>query len=59
VVLAADTRNIDTVIIGGKIRKLHGKMVGVSMDRFRQLADESRSYLFAKAGYQLDIFSRA
>jgi hypothetical protein len=30
-----------------------------SMDRFRQLADESRSYLFAKAGYQLDIFSRA
>jgi 5-methylthioadenosine/S-adenosylhomocysteine deaminase len=58
VVLAADTRNIDTVIIGGKIRKLHGRMVGVVMDRFRQMADESRSYLFAKAGYKLDIFSR-
>ena len=58
VVLAADTRNIDTVIIGGKIRKLHGRMVGVSMDRFRQMVDESRSYLFAKAGYKLDIFSR-
>jgi len=58
VVLAADTRNIDTVIIGGKIRKLHGKMVGVNLDRFRQMADESRSYLFAKAGYKLDVFSR-
>jgi hypothetical protein len=33
-------------------------MVGVSMDRFRQMVDESRSYLFAKAGYKLDIFSR-
>ena len=58
VVLAADTRNIDTVIIGGKIRKLRGRMVGVSMDQFRQMVDESRSYLFAKAGYKLDIFSR-
>ena len=58
VVLAADTRNIDTVIIGGKIRKLRGKMVGVNMERFRQLADESRAYLFMKAGYTLDIFSK-
>ena len=58
VVAAADTRNIDTVIIGGKIRKLRGKMVGVNMDKFRQMADESRSYLFTKAGYKLDIFSR-
>jgi 5-methylthioadenosine/S-adenosylhomocysteine deaminase len=57
VVLAADTRNIDTVIIGGKIRKLRGKMVGVNMDRFRQIADESREYLFMKAGYKLNIFS--
>jgi len=57
VVLAADARNIDTVIIGGKVRKLRGKMVGVNMDRFRQLADESRQYLFMKAGYKLNIFS--
>jgi cytosine/adenosine deaminase-related metal-dependent hydrolase len=58
VVLAADVRNIDTVIIGGKIRKLRGRMVGVNMDKFRQLADESRGYLFMKAGYKLDIFSK-
>jgi hypothetical protein len=58
VVAAADARNIDTVIIGGKIRKLHGKMLGVNMEKFRQLADESRNYLFSKAGYKLDVFSQ-
>ena len=48
VVAAADVRNIDTVIIGGKIRKLRGKLVGVNMEKFRQLVDESRNYLFAR-----------
>jgi cytosine/adenosine deaminase-related metal-dependent hydrolase len=59
VVAAADIRNIDTVIIGGRIRKLRGRMIGVNMEKFRQLADESRNYLFEKAGFKLDIFSRA
>ena len=57
VVNAADVRNIDTVIIGGKLRKRAGRLVGLSMEKFRQLADESRSYLFKQAGYKLDIFS--
>ena len=58
VVLAADTRNVDTVIIGGRIRKRAGRMAGVNMEKFRQMADESRNYLFSKAGYKLDIFSK-
>jgi 5-methylthioadenosine/S-adenosylhomocysteine deaminase len=58
VVAAADTRNVDTVIIGGRVRKLRGRMVGVNMEKFRALADESRDYLFKQAGYKLDIFSR-
>jgi 5-methylthioadenosine/S-adenosylhomocysteine deaminase len=57
VVAAADTRNVDTVIIGGTIRKLRGKLLGVNMSKFRQQVDESRSYLFRQAGYKLDIFS--
>ncbi len=57
VVAAADTGNVDTVIIGGAIRKFRGKMTGVNLSKFRQQVDESRSYLFEKAGYQLDIFS--
>jgi 5-methylthioadenosine/S-adenosylhomocysteine deaminase len=57
VVAAADTSNVDTVIIGGVIRKLKGKLVGVNMAKFRQQVDESRAYLFEKSGYRLDIFS--
>ncbi|HEV8394593.1 MAG TPA: amidohydrolase family protein [Vicinamibacterales bacterium] len=57
VVLAADTRNVDTVIIGGRIRKLRGRMPGVNMEKFREMADESRNYLFGKAGYKLDVLS--
>ncbi len=57
VVQAADSRNVDTVIIAGKVRKLGGRLVGVNMNAFRKLADESRHYLFAKAGYTLDILS--
>jgi 5-methylthioadenosine/S-adenosylhomocysteine deaminase len=57
VVQAADVRNVDTVIIGGAIRKRRGALVGVNMPRFRQLVDESRSYLFGKMNYTLDILS--
>ena len=28
------------------------------MAQFRQMADESRNYLFGKAGYTLDVFSK-
>ncbi len=57
VVAAADIKNIDSVIISGVIRKSGGKMIGVNWPRLRQQIDESRSYLFEKAGYKLDIFS--
>jgi 5-methylthioadenosine/S-adenosylhomocysteine deaminase len=57
VVAAADIKNVDSVIIGGVIRKSGGKMIGVNWPRLRQQIDESRSYLFEKAGYKLDIFS--
>ena len=59
VVAAADRGNIDTVIIGGVIRKAHGRMLGVNMDRFRKMADDSRHYLFEKAGYKPDIFAES
>jgi 5-methylthioadenosine/S-adenosylhomocysteine deaminase len=59
VVAAADRGNIDTVVIGGVVRKQHGKMIGVNMDRFRKMADNSRRYLFEKAGYTPDIFAES
>jgi len=57
VAMAADTGNVATVIIGGVIRKLHGKLVGVNMVKFRQQVDKSRGYLFQKSGYKLDMFA--
>jgi 5-methylthioadenosine/S-adenosylhomocysteine deaminase len=57
VVAAADIKNVDTVIIGGVIRKAGGKMTGVNWPLLRTQIDESRNYLFQKAGYKLDIFS--
>jgi hypothetical protein len=31
------------------------RMAGVNMDKFRQMADESREYLFEQAGYTLNV----
>ena len=57
VVAAADVKNVDTVIIGGTVRKAAGKVIGVNWPKLKQQIDESRNYLFEKAGYKLDIFS--
>ena len=42
VVLGMDTSNVDTVFVGGKVRKWKGDLVGVPMDRLRRDIDESR-----------------
>lgn len=57
VVHATERSNIDTVMIGGRIVKQHGKVLGVNSRRLRTAIDESRAHLFAAAGYQPDIFA--
>jgi 5-methylthioadenosine/S-adenosylhomocysteine deaminase len=57
VVAAADSRNVDTVIIGGRLRKFRGKVIGFEWEPFRRVVDESRAYLFAQQGYKPDIFA--
>jgi len=57
VVQAADRSNVDTVMIGGRIRKLGGKIVGLDMDRLKRMVEESRNYLFARTNYKEDIFA--
>jgi 5-methylthioadenosine/S-adenosylhomocysteine deaminase len=57
VVQAADRGNIDTVIIGGRVRKYQGKVVGLDMDRLKAMVEESRSHLFTTVGYQPDVFA--
>jgi 5-methylthioadenosine/S-adenosylhomocysteine deaminase len=46
-----DTSNVDTVIIGGTIRKQRGQMVGVDMTRINREAAESRDYILSRAGW--------
>lgn len=57
VVHATERSNIDTVMIGGRLVKQNGKVLGVDSTRLRAAIDESREHLFAAAGYEPDIFA--
>jgi len=57
VVQAADRGNVDTVIIGGRVRKYRGKVVGLDMNEVKAMVDESLTHLFTSAGYHPDIFA--
>jgi cytosine/adenosine deaminase-related metal-dependent hydrolase len=50
VVQTAGPRDVDTVLIAGKIKKRHGKLVGVDIARARRLIYEARDYVYARAG---------
>jgi cytosine/adenosine deaminase-related metal-dependent hydrolase len=57
VVQAAERSNVDTVIIGGRVRKHRGQVVGLDMVRLKAMVDESRGHLFTAVGYRPDIFA--
>jgi 5-methylthioadenosine/S-adenosylhomocysteine deaminase len=57
VVQAAERSNIDTVIVGGGVRKYRGKVVGLDMAGLKKMVDESRGHLFTAVGYRPDIFA--
>jgi 5-methylthioadenosine/S-adenosylhomocysteine deaminase len=50
VVISADTSNVDTVLVAGKVVKREGQLVAVDLNRGFQLLEESRDYLLGKAG---------
>ena len=49
IVLGMDTSNVDTVLVGGRVKKWKGELVGVDVARLRRLAGESRDWLLAQA----------
>jgi 5-methylthioadenosine/S-adenosylhomocysteine deaminase len=51
IVLGMDTSNVDTVFIGGKLRKSKGKLVGVDLNRVSRMVHQSRDYVVSKAGW--------
>ena len=59
VVHAAERSNIDTVIIGGRVRKRGGVVLGVDQATLNAAIDESCAHLFDGAGYQPDLFAES
>ena len=57
VVQAAERSNIDTVIIGGRVRKYRGQVVDLDMPNLKAMIDESIGYLFKTVGYRPDVFA--
>jgi 5-methylthioadenosine/S-adenosylhomocysteine deaminase len=56
VVAGADTSNVDTVIIAGKIMKRNGQLLNVDIERARTLAIQSRDYVVTKAEFASALF---
>ena len=56
VVLGMDTSNVDTVFIGGQVKKWQGELVGVDLDRVRRRVHESRDYILSEAGWPQTLF---
>jgi 5-methylthioadenosine/S-adenosylhomocysteine deaminase len=50
VVAGMDVSNVDTVIVGGEIRKRHGELVDVDYDRVFACVYEARDRVFKSAG---------
>ena len=59
VVQQAHAGNVDTVFIGGQVRKWRGKLVDVNLKKLREMVYESRQYLFEQRGFALDIFAES
>jgi 5-methylthioadenosine/S-adenosylhomocysteine deaminase len=49
VVLGMDTSNVETVFVGGRVKKWKGRLVGVDVDQLRARAEQSRDHIVAQA----------
>lgn len=50
VVCSADTANVDTVLVQGKVRKRAGQLIDADLPRLRRLSEESRDRVLSGAG---------
>ena len=56
VVSLMDRTNVETVIVAGKVRKWKGQLLDVNLRRLRRQLENSRDYVFGKAGVPQDLF---
>lgn len=59
VVLGMDTSNVDTVFVGGRVRKWQGELVGVDLERLRADAERSRDFVTSRAGWPQTLVGRS
>ena len=57
VVSLMERTNVETVIVAGKIRKWKGQLLDVDVDKLRRDLENSRDYVFKKAGIEQNLFS--
>jgi 5-methylthioadenosine/S-adenosylhomocysteine deaminase len=57
VVTLMDRTNVDTVMVAGQIRKWQGQLLGHDVAKLRRELEESRDYIFEKAGVEHDLFA--
>src|SRR5207245_5148052 len=57
VVSLMDRTNVETVIVAGKVRKWKGKLLDVDLPHLRRPIENSRDYVFRKAGIEQNLFS--
>jgi cytosine/adenosine deaminase-related metal-dependent hydrolase len=58
VVTAADTRNVDAVLIAGEIRKWRGALTDFSAAQVLDLVVASRDHVLEAAGFDLDVLEQ-
>lgn len=56
IVTLMERSNVDTVIVGGRVRKWKGELLGHDLPKLRQELNTSRDYLFRQAGVEIDLF---
>jgi len=56
VVSLMDRTNVETVIVAGKVRKWKGKLLDVNLGRLRRELENSRDFIFSKAGVPQDLY---
>jgi len=57
VVSLMERTNVETVIVAGKVRKWKGRLLDVNIPHLRRQLENSRDYIFAKAGVPQNLFS--
>jgi cytosine/adenosine deaminase-related metal-dependent hydrolase len=56
VVQLMERSNVETVIVAGKVRKWKGNLLDVNLGRLRRELENSRDFIFSKAGIPQNLF---